>query len=341
MAADLRRHDKGSQLCSRSPTTITACAMPSTDDQLKYDVILKGTYGGLLSGNPARDAWVHRKAEEMQALMVMDAIRDASFGAVVLADGPLERDAVFHLRYGVAHRTKFIWIALRRLLAVAPPERTEPVSLEDVETLASDLNVVYLNIRGALDNFAWTIRAQNPSAAAAELRDQHMDLFGQRFLNAIGDESLREALEPFRPWYVDLKGRRDPAAHRIPLSVPPTILDEVTQQEYAEIERQHAAATAKALAATRQGLDESPDRPLDLATAEKIGVLFDEAHAIHAKRQQIGRFPGLFAHHPDKAAMPIYPTVPEDIRNLIAIARGMTTIIERQVKPPARNGSPT
>lgn len=310
--------------------------MNFTDDRLQYSTVLQSTYGGLLTGNSEQDAWVHREAEEMQALMVIDAIRDVAINAVVLADRPLERDAVFHLRYGIAHRAKFIWVSLRRLVAQAPPGRTEPMPLDDVEALASDLNVIYLNIRGALDNLAWTLRAVTPSPATAALRDVNMDLFGERFLGAIDNDNLRDELEPFRDWYTELKSRRDPAAHRIPLSVPPTILDEVALQEYADLDRQYGAAMAKALSAARHGLDKNPDQPLDLKSAEEIGLLFEETKAIHAKRQKIGKFPGFFAHHPDEVAMPIYPTVPEDVRNLVAIARIIAGFIPT---PSAQDGA--
>jgi hypothetical protein len=296
-----------------------------TAEELKYETVLQSTYGGLLTGDARRDRWLHRQAEDLHARIVTDAIREVAVNAVILSQRPLERDAVFHLRFGVAHRTKFIWLALRRLLAIAPAERTHPISLEDVETLASDLNVIYLNVRGTLDNLAWTIRAQNPGRATAELRDQHMDLFGARFLAAVDDEYLRGALEPFRAWYGDLKGRRDPAAHRIPLSIPPAVLDEPAQQEYANLDRQHGAATTEAVAAIRR---EDPDRPLTLAEATAVGALFERAHAIHERRQEVGKFPGLFVHHPDQAAIPIYPTVAEDVGNLVAIARLVTQIVE-------------
>jgi hypothetical protein len=298
--------------------------MVYTDNQLKYESVIESTYSALLTGNGQRDAWMYRKAEGMHALMVTDAIRDVAFDAVILSQRPLERDAVFHLRFGVAHRTKFIWLALRRLFEIAPPERTDPISLDDVETLASDLNVIYLNIRGTLDNLAWTIRAQNPSQATAELRDQHMDLFGERFLAAVGKDNLRVELEPFRAWYGDLKSRRDPAAHRIPLSIPPTLLDEPAQQEYAELDRQHAAAMNEAVAASRK---ENSERPRTIAEAHEIGLLFEQARSIHERRQKVGRFPGLFLHHPDQEAMSIYPTVAEDVRNLVAIARLVTRIV--------------
>jgi hypothetical protein len=80
-----------------------------------------------------------------------------------------------------------------------------------------------------------------------------------------------------------------------------------------------------------RALKEKPTEPLTLETAIEIGRLFDDARKIHTDRQTVGRFPSLFLHHPDEPALPIYPTVPEDVCSLVAIAEAVMAIIEQQI----------
>ncbi len=301
--------------------------MSYPSEQIRYSEVLRSVFGGLLVGDAERDAWVTSEAQELHGRMVVDSIRDVSIQAVILSQAKLPEEAVFHLRYGLSVRAKFIWIALRRIMEIAPPGAIEALPIESVETLANDLNSLYVNLRGALDNVAWAIRALGPREAVGALSDGAMDLFGRRFLEAVGSGELSEILGPFRDWYSEMKGRRDPAAHRIPLSVPPAALDDEAQVQYANLLRLRSEALGKAFAVTRRELDENPGVPLTMKAADEAEVHFAEARQLLAQAQQIGEFPGLLVHHPEEPPVPIYPTVPEDVAQLVAIFRRTTDFI--------------
>jgi hypothetical protein len=273
---------------------------------------------GALTGDRKGDAYCYRQAEHMHALSVCDAIRDVHIAAAMLSESVRNSEADFHLRFGVARRTKFIWLSLRRVLASIPPARTEPLIGDDLEEVARDLNVIYLNIRGALDNIASTIIDLFGSESSRNLPPIQISLFGQKLSKDENLSDIIKLIEPFRSWNKALSGRRDPAAHRIPLSVPPAILDPNSRKDYeAAIEKYHAAFGGAVRAA--QGGEDS------LGQFEKARALFEET-------EKIGLFVPVFVHHPDDGLIPIYPTVPTDIAQLTKIARSVFGFVEGKTK---------
>jgi hypothetical protein len=61
-------------------------------------------------------------------------------------------------------------------------------------------------------------------------RKQYCYLFGKRFLDALKSRhaKLASVLEQYCPWERELAALRDPAAHRVPIYVPPAV---ATSQE--------------------------------------------------------------------------------------------------------------
>ncbi len=105
---------------------------------------------------------------------------------------------------------------------------TEPLSICLVYELSLLLNAYYLNLAGSLDNIAWALTYYH------NLRDQinedngkhrtFANLLGNSFLQKLCEENLQELstkLSSMKDWATDVKNFRDPAAHRIPLYVPP------------------------------------------------------------------------------------------------------------------------
>jgi hypothetical protein len=289
--------------------------MTTIDKQLDYQQHLEFYRRlGHLTGDAQRDAFWHRKAEETHCLYICNAILDVHIGAVALAQSIVDQEANLQLRFGVSRRTKFIWLSLRRLFQSLSPERTEPLIQDDVEQAAQDLNVIYINIRGTLDNFAWCLRALFGHEETRRLPPAQVHLFNKKFLKDTNFNEVALLVDAFQEWNSELKERRDPAAHRIPLSVPPAILDALAQQQYAEISAEHAQllnATAAAVRANPEGA---------LAYFEKLDLL-------HDRLQRLGTFVPLFVHHPDERPMKIYPTVPQDIGELVKVTRGLMSII--------------
>lgn len=280
--------------------------MTCTGSQLDYSHYAS-TFSPHLTGDTALDGGWHRKAERLHALGVNDVLIEVMSRAIHVAQAYEGSDASYQLTQGFGRRLKFIWLSMRSLLSVCPPDRTKPMSSDEVETTARDLNVIYINIRGCLDNLAWAL----PSALAypGTLRPMTVDIFSAKYLKGIGGAAVDPIVEPYRNWAREIAKRRNPAAHRIPLSVPPSILDRTTSGEFQRAYQIFQRAQATALAACRPG---------HYPEAE-----FAAARDAFQATEAIGVFVPVFVHHPEDGHTPIYPTVPTDVGQLLGLSASL------------------
>lgn len=146
--------------------------------------------------------------------------------------------------------------------------RKEPLSPYEATDCAIHLNAYYLNLRGALDNLAWVLQYEWQLLAGVtedgRSGRQKCNLFGTRFLAARQSQypELASLLDQHGNWARELAELRDPAAHRVPIYVPPSV---ITSQEQMDKFR-HIEAQADADPATRG------DRP--------ISEIYREAQAV-------------------------------------------------------------
>jgi hypothetical protein len=302
--------------------------MPINDSQLDFDHHLDFFRNlGALTGDRKSDAYCYREAEYMHALCVSDAIRDLYIDSTAFAQSIASPEANFQLRFGIARRSKFIWLSFRGILALVLPNRSEPLARDQVEEIARDLNVIYINIRGTLDNLAWLLIDLFAEERTRELPSIKIGLFSNDLLNDGGLKDFLKFTEPFQIWNKELSTRRDPSAHRIPLSVVPAIIDAETKPEY-----------ERAVHDYNEAISDAFDNSGDWEVAEPK---FEKAHALHERIETIGKFIPLFVHHPDRGAMKIYPTVPQDIGQLIRIARGIFGLVRTKLSSDARHDQPS
>jgi hypothetical protein len=106
---------------------------------------------------------------------------------------------------------------------------------------------------------------------------------------------VSDALSPFIDWARDIKELRDPAAHRMPLYVPP-------------------GAFTEEQAATANRYDQLKFEALRAEDFEKLSDL-------RSARESIGTFVPIFLHDPKEKMMDIYPTIPQDIGTIVKIGR--------------------
>ena len=221
----------------------------------------------------------------------------------------------------MGRRTKFIWLSLRNLVfELIHPEREEPLPNDHVEAAAGDLNTIYINIRGALDNFAWSLLALFGEPGTQKLASERptiVSLFGREFAKDGNLSEVADLMGAFTGWSKDLKARRDPAAHRIPLSIVPALIDDATVGEYTRLQKKWSEVSAAAINAVARGEDSS--------------ALFQEADAVHERLQRVGKFHPLFGHDPSEGLMKIYPVVPQDIAELVRVSRILTSFITAKI----------
>lgn len=239
-----------------------------------------------------------QEAIGMHELVVLDALRMFAGEVVTASSNTKHKDAGFYLRFGAGRRLNMIRHGFESIRSILPPDRETPLKHKEVQDFNRDLNIIYMNTRGLLDNFAWAILYELNPEMIEECKNNLMEihLFSRKTaLKAIGDQNASKILK-HEEWNKDLKKRRDPVAHRIPLCMPPTILlgDE-------EVEKY------KKLQDDFNSWPEHMD--------------FDKVEDSFKKMDEVGRCFPYFQHHPDDDHIPVYPTVPEDIGHLISIGR--------------------
>jgi hypothetical protein len=128
-----------------------------------------------------------------------------------------------HISQGFDRRLLMMQTSRILLREKTNPAARRPLSPYLVEELNVHLNSYYLNLRGCCDNLAWALNYELSLVDADEAKGKYtrIDLFGRDFLKALEQKNpkVRLILQAFEPWAADLKLLRDPAAHRVPLSV--------------------------------------------------------------------------------------------------------------------------
>jgi len=94
-------------------------------------------------------------------------------------------------------------------------------------------------------------------------------------------------------WQKDVKERRDPVAHRIPLHVPTSIVTLEEGRLYSSLCHEHIEAVNE----------------MEAQKADKLS----------ARLERICKFYPCFVHHPENGAVPLYPTSPTDMAHLIRL----------------------
>jgi len=110
---------------------------------------------------------------------------------------------------------------------------------------AIHLNAYYLNLCGALDNLAWVLQYEWQLLADVKedgKRRHECRLRGAEFRTALKSKhsELVSVLDQHDNWIKELANLRDPAAHRVPIYVPPAIA--TSQEQVGEFHRIMAQA---------------------------------------------------------------------------------------------------
>lgn len=149
-------------------------------------------------------------------------------------------DAKVHLRNGLGARHYMLRHSRETLERTCSNGRRGALSADTATEAALHLNGYYLNLRGALDNLAWMLQLELqliPGVTDESGSRKSIHLFGEKFSSALRSRSAAIAahVSAMKTWGDDLALLRDPAAHRIPLYVPPSVI--TTQEQMDEFRR--------------------------------------------------------------------------------------------------------
>lgn len=170
----------------------------------------------------ARDLWVERKSILERSLIFYQF------------KVPAAREMMQH---GVSRRFSNLEHTLGRVFEVIPPEADAP-SPRDLQDATAFLQAFVINIFGVVDNLAWLW------ALEADVRDRGQPVHRMRIgftpdhlvMRASVSERTRSCLERADRWFGYQEDYRHALAHRIPLYIPPSTVDEADVEEFQRLE---------------------------------------------------------------------------------------------------------
>lgn len=238
--------------------------------------------------------FVQKQAMIDHALSVFNPLRDWFVNAVTLAQRLRNSDAKYYMQYGAGRRLSMIFYGYMRISQIVHPERESPLSHDEHQELSVDINVIYMNLRGILDNFAWCMLYEKDSSLINQIHANDIGLFSKAFRKKFSlFSNIQTDIQKHDKWFEDLKDKRDPVAHRIPLYIPSSIVTPDEAKLHEELHEKFLQDAAK----------------LD----------FESADSAFQQMDKIGKFGGFFVHHPHGPFIPLYPTLPTDMAHLIKI----------------------
>jgi hypothetical protein len=252
--------------------------------------------------SPETREYFARSAVRSHINSVHDCLRDEQLRWISVAHKLATPEAEYFALYGAARRAGILWAAYRGILGVVDVDRTKPLKQSEVAEVSRDLNVIYISLVGTIDNCAWCLLHERGSPEVRGLGQTAVGLFGKKFIGNACFANLRPAVERYRPWFEDLRRRRDPAAHRIPLSAPPSALDSKDAERYTALENEIGRAF------------ERRD--------------FAECDRLRDEQEKIGRLVPFFLHHPNEPRIPFYPTIPQDLGTLIQLCQAVRDFLQ-------------
>lgn len=256
----------------------------------------------LIDGNPGNNQYFVHEAQQNHIYGVNNALLELTGDALTLLSRIAFTIAASHFfRFGVMRRLRMIDSSFKSFQSIVPPNRTVPLSQEQSDRVCRDLNAIHIDLLGLLDNYAWVAVHQLASAATQSASPLSIGLFKSAFAADPALKPAADAVRPFAAWEKDVKTRRNPAAHRMPLYVPPAAL---TPDDVIEFERYETLISA-ALRAQE----------------------FEKLDALRERRRRVGTLVPKFLHDPGEPVIDIYPTIPEDIGRAVKIGRTMHTFL--------------
>lgn len=255
--------------------------------------------------NEQNNDFFRKEAQQSHVYGINNALNELVTDAALLTALPLSPEAENHLRYGVLRRLRMISTSFRHFQALVPPNRSVPLVLEQSDEVSRYLNSIYIDLLGLMDNYAWTLTHQFGSQETLSADGMQIGLFKRTLAKDPALSSVISEIRAFEEWEKEVKKRRNPAAHRMPLYVPSAALNPEDALEY--------------------------NRLGELASSALRDQQFERYRELSDAQQRVGSFLPKFLHHPAGPVDDIYPTIPADLGNAILIGRIVQTFIRAEI----------
>jgi hypothetical protein len=148
-------------------------------------------------------------------------------------------------RQGFPRRLKVMVRCIINVFDQIPPERTELPSRDELTDATINIQSFVFNVFGAVDNLAWVWMAENGQKRGdgTPIPNTHIGLGPQNeSVRGTLSQDTQDYLKTLDEWFRHLANLRHALAHRIPLYIPPYVIEAKDERAYHEFETQMAAA---------------------------------------------------------------------------------------------------
>ena len=142
-----------------------------------------------------------------------------------------------HLLQGASRRLNVLRGCLINVFELFPVSATSPIASERLYDVQINLHAFVINLSGIFDNYAWSFIYQH-GLEAEFANPRSVGLFTKKVQSFL-PSAIRDFLQAsgIRNWHREyLTNYRDALAHRIPLYVPPSVLNPEKETRFRELE---------------------------------------------------------------------------------------------------------
>lgn len=146
-------------------------------------------------------------------------------------------------QHGFLRRVKSMARSITKVFTLLPPERTDVPSSDERHDAEINIQAFLFNTFAATDNLAWIWVSEKNirKPDGTEIPQRQVGLRKQRIRDSFSAE-FQDYLRGLDQWFGHLEDFRHALAHRIPLYIPPYMLDPKDETAYREFEAGKNAA---------------------------------------------------------------------------------------------------
>lgn len=156
--------------------------------------------------------------------------------------------AAEYARQGVPRRLKVLARCITNVFAEIPPDLNELPSREALSDATINIQGFVFNVFGAIDNLAWVWMHQigQKRQDGTPIPDGHIGLGPKNTsVRATLSKEFQEHLATLDKWFRHLSDLRHALAHRIPLYIPPYVIEQKDHAAYRELEAKMTEAATR------------------------------------------------------------------------------------------------
>ncbi|MCR2835004.1 hypothetical protein [Parerythrobacter lacustris] len=174
-----------------------------------------------------------------KSLTVMD--RRATLTERILSHTFRTETATEFATHGIARRVADIAYSIGRVFETLPPDLDDIPTSEQRSEATAHIQAVSFNTYGCMDNLArvWVSEYEVRRPNGRELAASEVGLAPKcAIVRASLPQNLQEQLQDMDRWFAHLEEVRHTTAHRIPLYIPPFMIDPENAAQYKDLNEQ-------------------------------------------------------------------------------------------------------